>query len=178
MDIEEPQHISAILHRGSNALRNTGMRQITLSASSYETTKVGFLSGARRHQQLDERNETTQKEHRNRVHQIRREIPKWAKQFGIEEDLWHLWKTSAPFTSQEFDEEKQQAVRILVGEPDDKTAESRFLVSYDSAVVSRLADLKLYGLRLYVHLAPNDTKLREKISDQIKKDLPEFPFSD
>ena len=140
--------------------------------------------------QRDDANEREQPEHRNKERDIREHIPKWAAQFGIDEGLWYLWSKSPVFSKigshvnvgedpSTFEEEKEQAIRVLIGNPTDKDAKSRLLVKCESALMSKLADLRLYYLRLFVHLPPGDDgkALEAKIVAQIKNDLPDFPFA-
>lgn len=142
------------------------------------------------YEKFDPRGEANEREHRNKEHQIKELIPKWAKQFGINEQLWYLWRSSPAFSkigshvavgedAATFEEEKEQAIRVLIGNPADKNSKSKLLVSCESALMSRLADLRLYYLRLFVHLpvGADGKVLQERIVEQIKRDLPDFPFA-
>jgi hypothetical protein len=58
--------------------------------------------------------------------------------------------------------------------------ESKPLIEHDFALMKQLADVRLYAIRLYVHLPEdsiNAASLRDAISTKIRADLPHFPFS-
>jgi uncharacterized protein len=63
----------------------------------------------------------------------------------------------------------------------DAQSRSRLLIEHDFALMKQLANVRLYSIRLYVHLPEGHTNpgaLRREISDRIRTDLPNFPFSD
>jgi uncharacterized protein len=132
------------------------------------------------------------REHLNNVDQLARHIPALAQQFGIDQQLWHLWKAKLNLSKigstipvgdvdGSFDEELQQVVRILTSDRRDPQSKSKPLIEHDFALLKQLANVRLYATRLYVHL-PEDCKdpvaLRGEIIKKIRKDLPHFPFSD
>lgn len=123
------------------------------------------------------------KEHTYRVSQLKNWVPEAAKKFGVPENLWYVWDRSLslakigsriPFSDLEargFDEEVEQAVRILQGEPDAVGSTSRPLIDLDPALMKTLSNFKWYALRLYVHLEGQYAKLRSDIEAQLRKDI-------
>jgi HD superfamily phosphohydrolase len=133
------------------------------------------------------------REHLNNVDQLKRHIPVLARDFSISEELWHLWKAKLNLSKigstipvgdvdgDSFEEELQQVVRILTTKKRDQQSKSKPLIEHDFALLKQLANVRLYAMRLYVHL-PEDCKdqaaLRTEITKKIRADLPNFPFSD
>jgi uncharacterized protein len=133
------------------------------------------------------------RDHLNHVDQLRGQIPVWSGHFQIPDQLWHLWKAKLTLSKigstisvadahdEAFDEERQQVVRILTTDRIDAQSRSRPLIEHDFALMKQLANVRLYSIRLYVHLPEghsNPGALRREISDRIRTDLPNFPFSD
>lgn len=129
----------------------------------------------------------------NNVDQLRKSIAQWAQHFSIDPRLWHLWKAKLNLTKigstvstgstfdDEFEEERQQVVRILTTHPKDSASKSKPLIEHDFALMKQLSDVRLYSIRLYVHLpenCANPAQLRQEITSKIKSDLQFFPFSD
>jgi hypothetical protein len=78
-----------------------------------------------------------------------------------------------------FEEEAQQAVRILTTAPDDAASQSLPLIEHRHALMAQLSNSRLFAIRLYVHLAGNADdvrRTRDQIKARIKEDLPDFPF--
>jgi HD superfamily phosphohydrolase len=135
---------------------------------------------------------TQESDYLNNVDQLKRGVAGWANEFGIPVDLWHLWKAKLNLSKigstisvgeaddDAFDEEKQQIVRILTTHQHDAVSKSKPLIEHDFALMKQLANVRLYSMRLYVHL-PEDVEapgeLRHAITRKIKADLPHFPFS-
>jgi HD superfamily phosphohydrolase len=136
-------------------------------------------------ERFDERKEEREREYKNRASQLRDKIPKWADEFGIPQELWYVWEKSAALSKVgssveigdvfAFEEERDQSIRILQGKPSAKTRESKLLVSCEAALMHKLANLKLYYLRLFVHVPEDDGKhTQQKIAEAVKRDLPHF----
>jgi hypothetical protein len=131
-----------------------------------------------------------QEAHLNNVDQLRARIRAWADEFSIPAPLWHLWSNSlslskigsvVPISDDQadgFDEERQQIIRILTSDLEAEKRESKPLISHEFALMSQLADLRLYAIRLYVHLPTDDSDvdLRNSIKTRIHADLQHFPF--
>jgi hypothetical protein len=138
---------------------------------------------------LANRGAEEQRSHRNLEKQLRDKIPKWADQFKIDRQHWYPWqkaailsKVGAHLPADEpyaFEEEAQQAVRILIDEPSATAIRSKFLVSNAAALISRLADLRLYYIRLYLLLPPGNEgrEIAKAVETQIRADLPDFPWA-
>jgi HD superfamily phosphohydrolase len=141
---------------------------------------------------LSSRDESEEKHHRLNKSHIQEKIAGWAKHFGIDEKLWHLWARSLSLSKigstvsvgaaqdEGFDEERQQIVRILTTSPKDAKSQSKPLIDHEFALLRQLANSRLYCIRLYVHLpedCKNPSKLKSEIAAKIKSDLPDFPLT-
>jgi uncharacterized protein len=131
-------------------------------------------------------------EHNNHVHQVREKIARWAEEFDVPKALWHLWSVSLTMTKigshiplslaaeGGFEDDAEQTVRVLTTDPGDGNSKSKPLVGCEFALMNHLSNLRLYAVRLYVHLQGDDAEIRAKrqsIEQKIRHDIPYFPFS-
>lgn len=111
---------------------------------------------------------------------VNEQISKWAKRFGIDENLWYVWdrpgitltKVGSRFRDEDDPDKLEQSVRIL--DRDGKT--SKPIADVNHSLMKVLANHALYALRIYVLLSPEQEPLRVQIREAIKKDVKEIDW--
>jgi hypothetical protein len=116
--------------------------------------------------------------------QLHDQMAEAVETFGIPAGLWHPGDTALSLTkigsriplsqaaTGSFEEEASQVVLILTSEPDDPLRKSKPLVEHEFALMKLL---RLYAIRLFVHLPDDDEAVRSKIEGFFRTELPDFP---
>ena len=122
---------------------------------------------------------------------VSEKIKKWAEDFGIDEKLWFIRKNpglvltsigsqiSIPSSIKEKSDtgaDYLQSVQII-----SSTGESKSVVEVESSLMSILSNYAFSSLKVYV-LIPHDKRatdpdIKRKISDKIRKDVPEVSWT-
>ena len=133
-----------------------------------------------------QRRDGTHKDFLSKLQSVKEKVARWAKSFGIDESLWHVWSSSMVLTKigsylpvSSIEEENssdrdrlEQAILILSGD----SRSSKPIMQVPHSLMSVLADFVCYTIRVYVLVPSNKKHLADSIKTKVKQDLPNIDW--